>query len=115
MEQVKGVTYPLKGFLGPPTWLQTHSVAGKNPNSKGLTTVDRLPEFSDGEFEEAIKVNPGNDLYHIVIYLAPGDYHGFHSPAQWDVSYRRHFPGMCVCVSDYVVYTIICMVSLLSV
>jgi len=28
-----------------------------------------------------------------VIYLAPGDYHGYHSPASWTVTERRHFPG----------------------
>lgn len=33
------------------------------------------------------------DLFHVVIYLAPGDYHHFHSPADWTVTKRRHFPG----------------------
>ena len=98
VEQVKGVTYPLKGFLGPPTWLVGHSIGQNTNNSSNrpsaLDAVDTLPDVTDGDFEEAIKVNPDNDLYHCVIYLAPGDYHGFHSPAEWDVSYRRHFPGV---------------------
>ena len=34
-----------------------------------------------------------NSLFYCVIYLAPGDYHRFHSPANWSVQYRRHFPG----------------------
>lgn len=33
-------------------------------------------------------------LYQCVIYLAPGDYHRFHSPVEWSPTVRRHFPGM---------------------
>ena len=32
-------------------------------------------------------------MFHCVIYLAPGDYHRFHSPTDWEIFYRRHFPG----------------------
>lgn len=59
LEQVKGVTYYAKGFLG-----------------------------------TAPKINfPGNQLYYCVIYLAPGNYHRFHSAASWEIQHVRHFPG----------------------
>lgn len=35
----------------------------------------------------------GRKVMFIVIYLAPGDYHRYHSPASFTASYRRHLPG----------------------
>lgn len=71
LEQVKGVTYSLEGFLG-------------NINWKNADNLD---------YENSLKHDKNNELYHCVIYLAPGDYHCFHSPSDWSIDYRRHFPG----------------------
>lgn len=46
-------------------------------------------------------IRPGNMLFFTVIYLAPGDYHRFHSPTAWVVEKRRHFVGELFSVSPY--------------
>jgi len=93
LEQVKGVNYSLKGFLGPQDWPTTKK------NAKVEFTIEEgLPPnhlMDDDKFyEKNILYNPEeNSLYHCIIYLAPGDYHRFHSATDWNVHYRRHFPG----------------------
>ncbi|KAJ7856643.1 phosphatidylserine decarboxylase 1, partial [Mycena olivaceomarginata] len=47
-------------------------------------------------------VKPAHSLFFAVIYLAPGDYHRFHSPTAWVVEKRRHFVGELFSVSPYV-------------
>ncbi|KAF9440174.1 phosphatidylserine decarboxylase [Macrolepiota fuliginosa MF-IS2] len=47
-------------------------------------------------------LRPGHSLFFTVIYLAPGDYHRFHSPTAWVVEKRRHFVGELFSVSPYI-------------
>ncbi|XP_025123099.2 phosphatidylserine decarboxylase proenzyme, mitochondrial isoform X4 [Bubalus bubalis] len=84
VEQVKGVTYSLESFLGPRT------------PSEDLPFPPAAPHSS---FRSQLVTREGNELYHCVIYLAPGDYHCFHSPTDWTVSHRRHFPGSLMSVN----------------
>ena len=35
----------------------------------------------------------GNKVMFMIIYLCPGDYHRYHSPATFSAEYRRHIPG----------------------
>ena len=62
----------------------------------------RLDEFMLGYRDEQGKDVPallkkvaeaGNKLFYMVIYLAPSDYHRFHSPAICNAEYRRHIAG----------------------
>ncbi|KAK1156544.1 phosphatidylserine decarboxylase proenzyme, mitochondrial-like isoform X2 [Acipenser oxyrinchus oxyrinchus] len=84
VEQVKGVTYSLETFLGPHTWTDLNI---------------KKSEDDTGSFQDLLVTKEGNELFHCVIYLAPGDYHCFHSPADWRVAHRRHFPGSLMSVN----------------
>lgn len=42
-------------------------------------------------------------MFYAVVYLAPGDYHRFHSPAAWIAERRRHFAGELFSVSPWMV------------
>ncbi|GAA5894566.1 hypothetical protein JCM6882_004851 [Rhodosporidiobolus microsporus] len=53
--------------------------------------------------KSAFEPREGNKLCFAVIYLAPGDYHRFHSPASWVVERRRHFAGELFSVSPWMV------------
>ena len=90
LEQVKGVSYSLRGFIGPHTGsLLTHSSTSER-HTDLLTDIG----LDCGTYSTASLLTcPGNRLYQCVVYLAPGEYHHFHSPADWVVTGRRHFPG----------------------
>ncbi|XP_054166987.1 phosphatidylserine decarboxylase proenzyme, mitochondrial-like [Oppia nitens] len=91
VEEVKGVTYSLPQFLGPQNWSHKHKTNINNNNK---------------DYRKSLLINNKNqdsELYHCVIYLAPGDYHRFHSPIEWQIKYRRHFPGKLLSVRPTVV------------
>lgn len=45
------------------------------------------------EYKRKLLHNQNNELYQFVVYLAPGDYHRFHAPADLKIKFRRHFQG----------------------
>lgn len=83
VEQVKGKTYSLKKFLGPH---HRHCI-----------------HLEEEEYQQQLLQQDDTELYHCVVYLAPGDYHRFHSPVKWEVKHRRHFPGTLLSVHPGVV------------
>jgi len=56
-------------------------------------------DTSDVQYANELMKNPlENNLHCCVIYLAPGDYHRFHSPAQCNITKRRHIAGELISV-----------------
>jgi phosphatidylserine decarboxylase len=80
IEQVKGVTYSLNALLGP------HPASQVDPH----THPTYIPQ-------------KGKQLFFCVVYLAPGDYHRFHSPTEWKIHRLRHFAGEMFSVSPAMV------------
>ncbi|KAL0130863.1 hypothetical protein PUN28_002458 [Cardiocondyla obscurior] len=87
VEQVKGVTYDLRQFLG---------------DVNKLTLNEIAKETMKDEYVNSLLKNPDNKLYQLIIYLAPGNYHRFHSPTDWNIKFRRHFPGKLLSVNPKV-------------
>ncbi|KAJ8984876.1 hypothetical protein NQ317_002716 [Molorchus minor] len=79
VEQVKGVTYSLKDFLGENSW---------------RNNINRHSDFRTSLLHQP---HVGNTLYQCVIYLAPGDYHRttfvcqseYRKVAAWVVLFER--------------------------
>lgn len=84
----------------------TDATEQSEPGDAGIPTADsaetlghyaqvalRMGSASLPRWDAMRPIAPGHRLYFCVIYLSPGDYHRFHSPAPWVVELRRHFRG----------------------
>ncbi len=108
--RVKGLEYSLCAFLGLTGDEATYELRSVGKRmfltvTGGLRRVIRgkprdataKPEKLDaGELDalvDGLRVNRRTKLCYIVLYLNPGDYHRFHSPAEWTARSRKHFPG----------------------
>ncbi|OBT40751.1 hypothetical protein VE00_09284 [Pseudogymnoascus sp. WSF 3629] len=99
---LNGIRYTLPGLLSGPT-------SAPHPPLTDASTPSLPP--SEEEVSDSLAVpwyNPPRRtaLYYCVIYLAPGDYHRFHSPTAWVAEKRRHFAGELYSVSPYLQRTL---------
>lgn len=98
-------------FLGHLQSNTNHDVTSRGGDQKSLIhfTNEGDKSFLHPSTNEVLKVskalkphpNIKTDLFYVVIYLAPGDYHRFHSPVTWVTSIRRHFVGELYSVAPY--------------
>ncbi|KAF2764312.1 phosphatidylserine decarboxylase [Teratosphaeria nubilosa] len=127
--RVNGISYTLPNlFSGGPNpsshpSTTKHREGGKPPSTPAIASTDQstasqktseaavAADLSSGPAAEkpwyypaATHQNqPPTALYYCVVYLAPGDYHRFHSPVSWVVESRRHFAGELYSVSPFLV------------
>ncbi|KAG0651870.1 Phosphatidylserine decarboxylase 1 alpha chain [Hyphodiscus hymeniophilus] len=106
---VNGITYTLPNLLSGPTQKQ------KGRKTKDASTVPKAASEAEVRADLALGERPWYSrltsehrtaLYYVVVYLAPGDYHRFHSPTAWVAEKRRHFAGELYSVSPYLQRTL---------
>lgn len=85
--------------------MKDQSVPSK-PSSEAAVTADLATTAQPWWSPFSSHPDHPTKLYYIVIYLAPGDYHRFHSPVSWVCTSRRHFAGELFSVSPYVQRTL---------
>lgn len=110
VKEVKGVTYSLDKFLGPDIYESSiedmeFSLPAEHKNFR-VQSSSRARFFADAQEDldpPAVKSFPrkGYHLFSVVMYLSPGDYHHFHSPAEWTATLQRHFSGELLTVAPW--------------
>ena len=107
---VNGISYTLPSLFSGPEIQRSTNVTDMSttPRSSSESEVRADLALGDGGsrpwFSSSSKTPTA--LYYIVVYLAPGDYHRFHSPASWVAEKRRHFAGELYSVSPYLQRTL---------
>jgi phosphatidylserine decarboxylase len=109
--RVNGITYTLPSLLsgkkakGIPAQKVTDQSTKAKSSSEAEVRAD-LALSSSSSWWSIFSDKQPTSLYYCVVYLAPGDYHRFHSPVPWVVEKRRHFAGELYSVSPYLQRTL---------
>lgn len=105
---VNGISYTLPNlFSGPwpkggkPAEMPTDQSTAPTASSESEVRADLALSESQRPWWAPASAKTPTALYYCVVYLAPGDYHRFHSPVSWVVESRRHFAGELYSVSPY--------------
>ncbi|KAG0473263.1 hypothetical protein HPP92_014645 [Vanilla planifolia] len=100
IEQVKGFSYSAYSLLGATTSL--HEVVDVNileENSEHKSVEEPTKRswwrvsLASPKVRHTVTTSPRKGVFYCVLYLRPGNYHRIHSPIDWQVFRRRHFPG----------------------
>ena len=108
--RLNGISYTLPNlFTGsatakPKDVPKDESISPDSPSTVSHVRADLA--LGEKPWYEILSPEKKSTLYYAVIYLAPGDYHRFHSPANWVVERRRHFAGELYSVSPYLQRTL---------
>ena len=102
---VNGISYTLPNLFSgaevqEPATVTDMSTTSRSSSEREVRADLALGDGSNRSWFSSAPRTP-TALYYIVFYLAPGDYHRFHSPASWVAEKRRHFAGELYSVSPY--------------
>uniref|UniRef100_A0A0L0P467 Phosphatidylserine decarboxylase proenzyme 1, mitochondrial n=1 Tax=Candidozyma auris TaxID=498019 RepID=A0A0L0P467_CANAR len=108
--RLNGISYSLDDIVGGENE-NTHHINDLEYKDEGdQTASDRKPSIGK-DLSVAQNLTPTplerlgqsshKNLYFAVIYLAPGDYHRYHSPTNWVTTLRRHFIGELFSVAPF--------------
>ncbi|KAG9248298.1 phosphatidylserine decarboxylase-like protein proenzyme [Calycina marina] len=106
---VNGITYTLPNLLSGPAQEQPKKkAADASTQSASTSEAEVRADLALGEkpWYHLLTSENRTSLYYVVVYLAPGDYHRFHSPTAWVAETRRHFAGELYSVSPYLQRTL---------
>lgn len=107
--KINGIPYALPDLMsGAPDPDHKVTIPDMSTKSKESTVSEVRAELALGErpWYDILSTDKSTSLYYAVVYLAPGDYHRFHSPTNWVVDRRRHFAGELYSVSPYLQRTL---------
>lgn len=107
--KVNGISYTLPDLLsGQTDGQKPHPTSDESTEVSARAVSEVRAELALGEkpWYDLVSTDKKTSLYYAVIYLAPGDYHRFHSPTNWVVERRRHFAGELFSVSPYLQRTL---------
>ncbi|KAJ6444163.1 phosphatidylserine decarboxylase proenzyme 1 [Purpureocillium lavendulum] len=107
--KVNGISYTLPDLIsGPSHGKPDHAATDESTEVSQRAVSEVSAELALGErpWYDLLSEDKASALYYAVIYLAPGDYHRFHSPTNWVVERRRHFAGELYSVSPYLQRTL---------
>ncbi|KAL8824826.1 MAG: hypothetical protein Q9191_004793 [Dirinaria sp. TL-2023a] len=108
---LNGISYTLPNLFSGPKNQEGSPAMDASTTPKALSEAEVRADLalSEGKsrpwFSLPTEKSP-TALYYIVVYLAPGDYHRFHSPTSWVAEKRRHFAGELYSVSPYLQRTL---------
>ncbi|KAL8652071.1 MAG: hypothetical protein Q9226_004421 [Calogaya cf. arnoldii] len=108
---VNGISYTLPNLFSGPKGGEGPVTMDASTTPKSSSEAEVRAEFALGDGRQQSWWSPTEKkvptaLFYIVVYLAPGDYHRFHSPASWVAEKRRHFAGELYSVSPYLQRTL---------
>lgn len=106
--RVNGISYTLPNLLSGPAMSNKDKPSDQSTGASPRSVSEVRADLALGErpWYDLLSTEHPTALYYVVIYLAPGDYHRFHSPTNWVVERRRHFAGELYSVSPYLQRTL---------